>query len=449
MNCPAALAALLAQSLLLFEAHDNMTVRNLQTGVSGLRTEREAMDVVADNLANVNTTGFKRQRSGFEDVFLGDGGTGAGAGSRLGSVDQVFTQGALRQTGNATDVALTGEGFFAVAGSVNGMTGTFYSRAGTFHFDPAGTLVDSSGLAVLGRPALPDGTISTGIQPIYVSSAAVPASASSALELALNLNAAQLVPAQPFDVQSPETTASFGTSIEIFDSLGAPHALDVYFNKLGDNQWEYRVLASGDELNPNQPGLAVEVGSGQVAFTTDGAMQTFSPGQAVDVSFAGATPNQSITVSLGPSIDDGGTGLEGATQFAMDSGVSAQSQNGFSSGALSGVRINADGTVEALSSNGRARTVGQLQVAAFRSPDGLARAGSNLWAATTASGGAVLGDPGTGGRGTLSSGALETANVDVGEEMVSMIQHQRAFSANSKVIAAADDMLSELMQLKR
>jgi len=350
-DCPAVVAAVLAQSLLLFESQYSMTVRNLQTGVSGLRTEREAMDVVADNLANVNTTGFKRQRSGFEDVFLGEGGTGAGAGSRLGSVAQVFTQGSLQQTGNATDVALTGEGFFAVAGSVNGMTGTFYSRAGTFHFDLAGTLVDTSGLAVLGRPALPDGTIATGIGPLSVPSAAVPASPSSALELALNLNAA-LAPAQPFDVQSPGTTASFGTSIEVFDSLGAPHSLGVYFNKLGDNQWEYRVLASGDELNPNQPGLAVEVGSGQIAFTTDGAMQTFSPGQAIDVSFAGATPNQGITVSLGPSIDDGGTGLEGATQFAMDSGVSAQSQNGFSSGALSGVRINADGRVEGMYSIG-------------------------------------------------------------------------------------------------
>ena len=426
-----------------------MTVRNLQTGVAGLRTERQAIDVVADNLANVNTHGFKRQRSSFEDVFLGDAATGRGAGSRLGSVDQVFTQGALQQTGNATDVALTGEGFFAVAGSVNGMTGTFYSRAGSFHFDAGGTLVDASGLAVLGRPALPDGSISAGIQPLSVPSAAVPANPTRALEMTLNLNSEQPVPTQAFDPQAPESTASFGTTIQIFDSLGAPHSLDVYFNKLGDNLWEYRVLAPGDELNPTQPGLNVEVGSGQVAFNTDGALQTFTESQLIDVSFAGATPNQNITMNLGSSIDQGASGLDGTTQFAMDSGLSAQGQDGFASGALSGVRINADGMVEGLYSNGRAQRVGQLQVASFRSSDGLARAGNNLWVATPESGSAVLGDPGTGGRATLSAGALETANVDTGEEMVSMIQHQRAFSANSKVISTADEMLAELMQIKR
>jgi flagellar hook protein FlgE len=426
-----------------------MTVRTLQTGVSGLRTEREAMDVVADNLANLNTAGFKRQRSGFEDVFLSDAGQGPGAGSRMGSVDQVFTQGTLQQTGNATDVALTGEGFFAVAGSVNGVTGAFYSRAGTFHFDALGSLVDASGLAVLGRPALPDGTIAASVQPLAVPSSAVPANPTSAFDLVLNLNAEQLLPTQAFDAQSPATTASFGTSIAVFDSLGAPHSLDVFFNKLGDNQWEYRVLVRGDELNPTQPGVNVEVGSGGVAFTTDGALQTFSENQPIDVSFAGATPNQNIAFNLGPSVDAGGSGLDGATQFSTASGVSSQSQDGFASGALSGVRISPDGMVEGLYSNGRARRVGQLQVAAFRSPDGLARAGSNLWASTTESGDAVLGNPGSGGRGTLSAGALELSNVDVGEEMVSMIQHQRAFSANSKVIAAADDLLSQLMQLKR
>jgi flagellar hook protein FlgE len=426
-----------------------MTVRTLQTGVSGLRTEREALDVVGDNLANLNTPGFKRQRSSFEDVFLADGGAGPGAGSRLGGVDQVFTQGALQQTGNATDVALTGEGFFAVAGSVNGVTGTFYSRAGTFHFDALGALVDPSGLQVLGRPALRDGSIASSVEPLALPSAAVPANPTREITMALNLDARRPVPTLPFDPQSAATTASFGSSISVYDSLGAPHSLDVYFNKLGDNQWEYRVLAPGDELNPTQPGVKVEVGNGAIAFTSDGELQTFAQNQPIAVSFASATPNQAINLSLGTPIDVGGTGLDGATQFATDSGVSAQAQDGFSSGALSGVRIGSDGMVEGLYSNGRARSVGQLQVAAFRAPEGLGRAGNNLWVATTESGGAVLGNPGTGGRGSVTAGAVEASNVDVGEEMVSMIQHQRAFSANSKVISAADDLLSQLMQLKR
>jgi len=426
-----------------------LALRTLQTGVSGLRTEREALDVVGDNLANLNTSGFKRQRSNFEDVFLSGGDTGPGVGSRLGSVDQVFTQGALQQTGNATDVALTGEGFFAVTGSVNGLTGAFYSRSGTFHFDAQGALVDASGLQVLGRPALPDGSIASSVRPLALPTAAVPANPTRELTMALNLDARQPVPALPFDPQSAATTASFGSSIAVYDSLGAPHSLDTYFNKLGDNLWEYRVLARGDELDPVQPGVNVEVGNGTIAFTTDGELQTFAQNQPIAVSFTGATPNQAINLSIGTPIDVGGTGLDGATQFATDSGVSAQAQDGFSSGALSGVRISPDGMVEGLYSNGRAGRVGQLQVAAFRAPDGLARAGNSLWVATTESGGAVLGNPGTGGRGTLSAGALEASNVDVGEEMVSMIQHQRAFSANSKVISAADDLLSQLMQLKR
>jgi flagellar hook protein FlgE len=351
-----------------------LALRTLQTGVSGLRTEREALDVVGDNLANLNTSGFKRQRSNFEDVFLSGGESGGGAGSRLGSVDQVFTQGALQQTGNATDVALTGEGFFPVTGSVNGMTGAFYSRAGTFHFDAQGSLVDASGLHVLGRPALPDGSIATSVRPLALPTAAVPANPTRELTMSLNLDARQPVPAVPFDPQSAATTASFGSSIAVYDSLGAPHSLDVYFNKLGDNQWEYRVLAPGDELDPTQPGVKVEVGNGAIAFTSDGELQTFAQNQPIGVSFAGATPNQAINLSIGTPIDVGGTGLDGATQFATDSGVSSQGQDGFSSGALSGVRISPDGMVEGLYSNGRSGRVGQLQVATIRAPDGLARA---------------------------------------------------------------------------
>lgn len=426
-----------------------MAVNTLQTGVAGLRSEREAVDVVADNLANVNTPGFKRQRSGFEDVFMGDAGSGSGAGSRLQQVGQVFTQGSLQQTGNPTDLALTGEGFFAVAGNVNGVTATFYSRSGEFHFDPNGTLVDPNGLQVLGRPSLADGSLAAQVKSLVVPTSGLPAQKTSDLTFAVNLDASAPAQTQPFDAQQPSETATYGSSIQVFDSLGAPHSLDVYFNKLGDNSWEYRVLTKGDDLDPAQAGVNVEVGSGTIAFNTDGALQTFAPAQAMSLDFVGATPGQNIALDLGASIDDGGSGLTGATQFGMGSGVSAQSQDGYPSGDLSGVNVTADGMVQAQYSNGRRLPVGQLQVATFRAPNGLARAGNNLWLDTQESGGPVLGGPGSGGRGTVSAGALEASNVDMGEEMVSMIQHQRAFSANSKVIAAADDLLSQLMQIKR
>jgi len=426
-----------------------MAVRQLQTGVAGLRIEREAVEVVADNLANVNTPGFKRQRAGFEDVFSGDAGVGTGAGARLNDVQQLFTQGAVTTTGVSTDLAISGEGFFAVSGSVAGVNGTFYTRSGQFNFDPTGALVDVQGLKVLGRPALPGGSLLAATRPLVVPTSSVPARATGAVSMALNLDSTAPVPTVPFDPADPSATASYSTSIQIFDSLGAPRSLDIYFNKTGTNQWEYRAMVSGDDLNPAQPGVNVEAGNGTLTFTTDGALDSLNVGQAISLDFANATPAQVVTLDFGPTIADGGSGLEGATQFGMASGVSSQSQDGYSSGDLSGVSIDPNGLVQASFTNGRRITVGQLQLAVFRSTNGLARAGQGLWIETKDSGTAVLGPPGAGGRGTLSAGAIEQSNVDMGEEMVSLIQHQRAFGANSKVINAADDMLSQLMQIKR
>lgn len=426
-----------------------MAVRQLQTGVAGLRIEREAVEVVADNLANVNTPGFKRQRAGFEDVFSGDAGVGTGAGARLNDVQQLFTQGAVTTTGVSTDLAISGEGFFAVRGSVAGVNSTFYTRAGQFNFDPSGTLVDTQGLKVLGRPALPGGKLLAETRPLVVPTSSVPARATGAVSMVLNLDSTKPVPTLPFDPTNPSATASYSSSIEVFDSLGAPHSLDVYFNKTATNLWEYRAMVSGDDLNPAQPGVDVEVGSGTLTFTTDGALDSLNESQAISLDFDQATPGQAISLDFGPTIADGGTGLEGATQFGMASGVSSQSQDGYASGDLSGVSIDPNGLVQASFTNGRRITVGQLQLASFRSTNGLARAGQGLWIETKDSGSAVLGPPGAGGRGTLSAGAIEQSNVDTGEEMVSLIQHQRAFGANSKVITAADDMLSQLMQIKR
>jgi flagellar hook protein FlgE len=414
-----------------------------------LRIEREAVEVVADNLANVNTPGFKRQRAGFEDVFSGDAGVGTGAGARLNDVQQLFTQGAVTTTGVSTDLAISGDGFFAVQGSVAGINSTFYTRAGQFNFDPNGSLVDAQGLRVLGRPALPGGSLLAETRPLVVPTSSVPARATAAVTMVLNLDSTAPIPTAPFDPADPSGTASYSTSIQVFDSLGAPHSLDLYFNKTATNQWEYHAMVSGDDLNPAQPGVNVEAGSGTLTFTTDGALDSLNVNQAISLDFAQATPAQAISLDFGPTIADGGSGLEGATQFGMQSGVSSQSQDGYSSGDLSGVSIDPNGLVQASFTNGRRITVGQLQLAVFRSTNGLGRAGQGLWIETKDSGTAVLGPPGFGGRGTLSAGAIEQSNVDMGEEMVSLIQHQRAFGANSKVITAADDMLSQLMQIKR
>jgi flagellar hook protein FlgE len=413
-----------------------------------MRAEGEAIGVAGDNVANVNTPGFKRQRAVFQDLF-NRGGNAGGSGTRLSDVGQAFTQGSLVQTGQATDVALNGDGFFIVAGTVNGVTGTFYTRAGQFRIDPTGAIVDPSGMRVLGRALQNDGTLSAGLQPLNVPTGAIPAQATSEMQITANLDASAPTEPLPFDLNNPSQTSTTSTSMQVFDSLGAPHNLDIYFNKLGDNQWEYHVIAPGDDLNPPQPGVNMEVGQGQFIFNTDGALETAAINAPITVDFLSATPGQTIDINFGTPISSGGTGLDGTTQFSMPSGVSSQSQNGFSSGSFTGISISPDGMVMGQYSNGRSVPVGQLQVAKFRAVESLARAGQTLWAATSESGPAAVAPPGAGGRGQVTAGTIENSNVDLGEEMVSMIVHQRAFSANSKVIATADDMLSQLMQLKR
>lgn len=421
----------------------------MKDGLSGLRAEGEALGVVADNVANVSTTGFKRQRAMFEDVLLRSGaGSAQGAGVRQSGTQQLFTQGTLSQTGVATDLALSGDGFFVVSGSVNGVTGSFYSRAGQFRLDPDGYLLHPSGLKLEGRPTRPDGTLAGGVGPLVVPTSGLPARATTGLQLAANLDASAPAASVPFDSANAAETANASTSIQIFDSLGAPHTLDVYFAKTGEGQWEYHALVRGDELNPAVPGAVVEVGAGTLTFDGTGALDTATATQTIDVSFAGATGNQAIAVDFGTPISGGGTGLDGTTQFSMPSTTSAVSQDGYSSGALSDVSVTANGTVEGVYTNGMRVPVGQISIAKFRAPEGLARAGQGLWLATPESGQAALGPAASGGRGAISSGALEGSNVDLGEEFVGMIVHQRAFSANSKVIATADDMLTTLMQVK-
>jgi flagellar hook protein FlgE len=424
-----------------------MGVSALNIGVSGLRVEGDAIGVAGDNVANVNTPGFKRQRAIFQDVF-NRGSNSGGSGARLLSIGQAFTQGSLMQTGQATDVALNGEGFFIVGGTVNGVTGTFYSRAGQFHVDPTGALVDPSGLNVMGRALGPDGALTTGLAAVKVPTGGIQAQATRELSISANLDASLDALPTPFDITRPETSSTTATSITVYDSLGAAHELAVYMNKLGDNQWEYRVVVNGDELNPIQPGTSVEVGGGLLIFNSDGALEGVSESQQVSLDFPSATPGQVVALDFGSSIGNGGTGLDGTTQFSMPSGVSSQNQNGFSSGGLTGISIAPDGNVLGFYTNGRSVSVGQLLIAKFRATDSLGRAGNNLWVETTESGAAAVAPPGAGGRGQVTAGAIEMSNVDMGEEMVSMIQHQRAFSASSKVIAAADEMLSQLMQLK-
>lgn len=429
-----------------------MVLRAMFSGVSGLRAEGEAIGVVGDNIANVNTVGFKSQRAVFQDVLghsilAGTSSALPGSGVRMGEVQQLFTQGSLSNTGVSTDVALNGDGFLVVAGTVDGITGNFYTRAGQLTIDKDGNLVNQQGLNVQGYIANADGTMQASVSDLAVPTASLAPFATSEITITANLDPREAITA--FDILDPDGTSNHSTSITVFDSLGTARTLDIYFNNQGGNLYSYNVVADGADIAGGTPGTHVLLGTGSLQFTTDGALDTATT-PALAVNFAGgATANQAIDLNFGEDIASGGTGLEGTTQFSSASAVSSQSQNGFASGEFSGLAIDGTGLVQGLYTNGQKIAIGQLAVAKFRSNDGLGRAGQNLWIETRDSGTAALGAAGAGGRASVSGGTLEASNVDLGEEFVRLIQHQRSFSANSRTITTADEMLQELINIKR
>lgn len=430
-----------------------MVLRAMFSGVSGLRAESEAIGVVGDNIANVNTIGFKSQRAIFQDVLghsilAGTSSALPGSGVRVGEVQQLFTQGSIANTGVSTDVALNGDGFLVVNGTVDGITSNFYTRAGQLTIDNEGFLVNQQNLNVQGYRANPDGTLQASVSDLQVPTASLAPFATTEITITSNLDSRE--PVLTFDILDPDGTSNGSTSITVFDSLGTARTLDIYFNNMGGNLYSYNVVADGAELAGGTAGTHTLVSTGTLQFTSDGALQTATT-PALAVSFAGgATANQAIDLNFGDDItNDASNGLSGTTQFASVTAVSSQSQNGYASGEFSGLAIDGTGLVQGLYTNGQKITIGQLAIAKFRSNDGLGRAGQNLWIETRDSGTAALGAAGAGGRASVSAGALEQSNVDLGEEFVGLIQHQRSFSANSRTITTADEMLQELINIKR
>lgn len=430
-----------------------MVLRAMNSGVSGLRAEGEALGIIGDNIANGNTVGFKRQRGVFEDVLghsilAGSGSAMPGAGVRMGDIQQIFTQGSLANTGVNTDLALNGDGFFVVKGSVDGINGNFYTRAGEFVLNRDGKLVNPAGLQVQGYAAAGDGTFAASPTTVQAPTSGIPAKVTSLISFTANLDSSEAVNTA-WNAQDPDSTANFSISTPVFDSLGNAHSLNTYFVKTAANTWDYHVVADATDIT-GATGNKVELGTGgTLTFGEDGTLagDTGTP-LAVDFT-GGAQAGQAISLSFGTPTAAGGSGLDGLTQFSSPSNTSSISQDGYASGDFSGIAVDGQGIVTGLYTNGEKIAIAQLSVAKFRSNDGLGRAGQGLWVETRDSGTAALGTASSGGRGSISSGTLEGSNVDLAEEFVGLIQHQRSFSANSKTITTADEMLQELINIKR
>jgi flagellar hook protein FlgE len=426
-------------------------LRTLNTGATGLTANGEALGVVSDNIANTNTIGFKRSRADFQDMVASAGKnelTQVGAGSRVGKVETMWKQGALLSTDASTDLALSGEGFFVVNGTANGVDGNFYTRAGQFHLDKDGYVTNVDNLKLQGYQADARGNILGTLGDLRVGPTALPATRTASATLGVNLDVRATVPALAFDVNNLATSTNTSAPLTVYDSLGNGHQITTYFTKTGDNTWDWHALADGAEIDGGTTGVPFEGASGTLTFNTDGALQT----EVVNNSswnFKGATAAQEITFDFGGSLDEGGTGLDGSTNFANAFTTNVATQDGYAAGSVTGINVSATGNITGVFTNGQRRTLGQIAVANFKSTDGLTRTGQGLYVQTEESGEPLLGTASTGGRGAIVSGSLEQSNVDIGKEFVDLITFQRGFQANSKIIQTADEMYGELVNMKR
>jgi flagellar hook protein FlgE len=428
---------------------------SLYTGASGLDASSEELSVIGDNISNANTVGFKASRADFSDALaqnlIGNTPSGAGQiglGTNMEVVQKILTEGSLSTTGNATDLAIQGQGFFQVKGSASGVDGTYYTRDGQFTLDNSGYLVNQAGLRVQGYTANAVGVITpTAVGDLQVGEASSAPLATTTLTVNANLQSDAVVPALPFDPLNASATSNFSTSTTVYDSLGASHQVDIYFSKTAAGAWNYNALTDGGGLTAGVAGTPTQIANGTMTFNTQGAMTAQTTVSAFNP--LGSVDPQALTFNFGTSIAAGGTGLNGITQFAAPSATSFLNQDGYASGQLTGVSVDSTGDVTGAFTNGQSRVLGQVAVANFKASDQLSRIGGNLFASTPGAGPATVGQPGTADRGAIVAGSLEQSNVDLSDEFVRMIAAQRDFQANAKTLTTSDQLLQTLMSVKQ
>jgi flagellar hook protein FlgE len=421
---------------------------SLFTGASGLTAHGDAIGVVGDNIANASTVGFRASRASFADVLGGSALSTQrlGSGVRMTGPETQFSQGSLQQTENSLDLAIRGNGWFAVRGNHQGQENTFYTRDGRFHLDNSGRVSNEGGLRLQGYIIDAAGELSSAPGDIVLAGQTSPPSRTTAVNFAVNLDSGA-TPPPAWVAATPGTTSNFATSTTVYDSIGAAHRVDIYFRNSAPGAWEWHAMVDSGDLGL-PAGTPTQIADGTLGFTATGALNT-EVTLSSSVSFAGATPNQVITFDFGDSLGAGGTGLAGSTGFSGPSEVNSVNQDGYGAGTLTDVAIAEDGTVTGLFSNGQSREVARVALAHLTADSGLRRTGSQLFEATAESGQPSLGAASTSGTGYISAQVLEGANVDLGEELVTLIAYQRAFQANARTVSTADDMLSEIANLKR
>ncbi|MEI7744507.1 MAG: flagellar hook protein FlgE [Chloroflexota bacterium] len=408
-------------------------LRSMFSAISGLRGHQVMMDVIGNNIANVNTVGFKSGRVNFQDIlsqsFRGasapQGGLGSinpaqvGLGMTVAGIDVLQAQGNLQSTGRLTDMAIQGDGFFVLSDGQR----DYYTRDGAFDIGLGGNLLNAaSGLKVQGWVANSAGALDTTTSPVDV---VIPigtrttALATSASTISGNLDASALA------------GATTSTTLNVYDSLGIRHSIKVTFTKTASNSWDWAAAADAADTGTST------TSTGTLSFGADGTYAT-ATGSPISIDLTnGATSPVSLPIDLASM-----------TQYQGTSALNGSS-DGFSSGSLVTFTIGSGGDITGVFSNGQTQLLGQIAMGAFVNPGGLLRQGQNLFGASSASGDASIGLPGQGGRGTVTTGSLEMSNVDLATQFTGMITAQRGFQANGRVITTSDEMLQELVNLKR
>ena len=442
-----------------------MSVTSMFTAVSGMNVNGQALGVVGDNIANMNTHGFKSSSVVFGDIVSQTSGAlGIGRGTLINAIGQEFTQGSFENTPNVLDMAIDGDGLFVVKKGSE----TLYTRAGQFGIDKNGYAVNPNGYILQGYQYSVSGASTTAVTDINVASINSQPDDTNTVTVYSNLDS-RASTLSAFAVATAETTSNFTSTITVYDSLGQGHVLNVYYRKneaitvangyaaghpaLGGNQWQwYAVVGASDAYS----GSAEIQAQGTLEFNTDGALYaqnaTTYPLASGGFDFSGGTTQgQTIIFDFGDDIENdlSATGLEGTTQFATNSTTSFLNQDGYSAGTLKSLSINDEGVMSGIFTNGQTKNIAQVVLAKFISQEGLIKQGKSLYSESFESGQPIVTAPGNSGTGGILSNTLELSNVDLAGEFVRMIILQRGFQANSRMVSTSDDLLQELVNLKR
>ncbi len=430
---------------------------------SGLGASSTSLSVIGDNIANINTTGYKANRTEFSDqlpqnIYGSGGPSQLGTGVGLTRISTLFGQGSITSTDNALDMAIGGDGFFVVSDSVS----DFYTRAGEFFLDDEGFVVSAEGLNLQGYNAT-NGVLGGTLDDLQIDLDAIAPAETSTITMSANLSAEADFATTPVaalvlntgtgdTLEDAANQADFATSVTVYDSLGVAHEVTVVFERTGTNDWDWYALVDAGEAeitalgSTGTAGSAYQISGGTMTFDTSGNLTAFTQTDTTGFNFEGASADPAYVFDFG--IDTAGNPLDGQVRMNNgESAVTAVTQDGYGTGILLNLSVNTSGIVTGVYSNGEELIMGQVALARFQSNQGLDRVGGNLYRETIDSNSPAIGAPDTGGRGTIAGNALERSNVDLEEQFVEMITSQRSYQANARVVNTANDTLQELVNL--